>query len=294
MKYNLNAPCVLISDDYHIHPNKYYLKNGRKHLLNNLDVDSEIFYSELPVVTLAYNKLLKIPLGAPIFNININSYKNAKTSSELESFFLKTYIGKGIELGSGQNPLPVPIDCNIDYAVLNSTHMDSNINKVKPKYIGNLEIINKFDDNLDFIVASDTLEFSNNPINTISQLKKKLKLNGRLFLCIKNSQYIHNTKVTNLNHIISDFKQPDYNSDNLHLMEYICKNKDLIHIDNIYMLIQEHLQEKQTGIMYHYFNSTSINKLIKWYNTNICRWSKINIYSKFKFNSNLLYLEMIN
>ncbi|MGB7443888.1 MAG: methyltransferase domain-containing protein [Coleofasciculaceae cyanobacterium] len=129
--------------------------------------------------------------------------------------------GEGIEIGALHAPLQVPGNAKVSYidrmsvASLRKQYKElKDYNLVEIDIIDDGETIASIADNSrDFVIANHMIEHCQNPIATIENWLRVLKVGGILYLAIPDKRYTFDSDrpVTSLEHLIRDYKEsPDW------------------------------------------------------------------------------------
>jgi hypothetical protein len=199
-------------------------------------------------------------LGELTFNLKSKSFFLAKVTSIFTWFFSKnkgqessdarkrisfSYLkGDGIEIGALHNPLFTSDHAKVKYVdrlpsvELQKHYSDLNPNQmIKIDIIDNGEILSTIPDNsLDFIIANHFLEHCENPIGTIRNHLKKIKVGGVLYYAIPEKTYTFDKErsLTEFEHLIQDDIHGPAISRKNHFREWVTfveKTQDLKEID---------------------------------------------------------------
>ncbi len=146
------------------------------------------------------------------------SYRQAKQALNDPRTFLAHHFvhGQGIEIGAAQFPVILPEGVKIRYVDL---FTEAEIRKAWPIYenldivhidvVDNGEQLTKFKArSLDFIIANHFLEHCLDPIGTLTNMYKKLRPNGILFLAIPDKRYTFDKDrvITPYSHLLAEHK----------------------------------------------------------------------------------------
>jgi hypothetical protein len=128
--------------------------------------------------------------------------------------------GRGIEIGAGASPMPVPLFCDVQYV-----DMYDEDGLRKEVYAGQVasdliapDIVAPFEDlsvvpdsSVDFVVTCHVIEHSRDPIGSIAGAWRKLKTDGSLVLVVPEMTrtFDRDRALTPLDHLIEDYYAPD-------------------------------------------------------------------------------------
>jgi predicted SAM-dependent methyltransferase len=154
-----------------------------------------------------------------------------RTSLDMREIAAGRLQGRGVEVGAGASPFPVPLHCRVLYADrLAHTDLESELypgqlrqDLVDPDLQTDLETLAGIpDDSLDFVVACHVIEHTRNPIGALATAWRRLRHGGKLLLVVpdKTRTFDRNREVTPLSHLIDDFERPDRERDRAHYAEF--------------------------------------------------------------------------
>ena len=207
-----------------------------------------------------------------------------RSSMDMREFAASRLTGKGLEIGAGASPFPVPLNCNVIYGdrlsyddLLKEEYPGQEATDfVVPDLCTDLDTLTGVEDeSLDFIIACHVIEHVRNPIGAIENSWRKLRHDGNLVLVIPDMErtFDRSRERTSLEHLIDDYRSPDV-------------NRDLPHYEEFYKLAfptPEHkyaevVQKKfaeQYSIHFHTWTYSSFDQLVKYVCENIAPWSKV-------------------
>jgi predicted SAM-dependent methyltransferase len=151
----------------------------------------------------------------------------------IASIYLK---GSGIEIGALWCPLKVPSYVKVRYVDLWTA---SELRKQYPELgsrklidadiIDNGETLKKIaDTSQDFVIANHFLEHCENPIETLANFERVLRLGGIIYLCLPDKRYTFDKKreVTTFLHLLSDYTKGPIYSREEHLRDWVVNVED--------------------------------------------------------------------
>lgn len=135
----------------------------------------------------------------------------------------------GIEVG-GANAPAVLWDKQIcikqvdicDHRIKSDAYTELKVPLVPIDIIDNGEELNCIENkSLDFIIANHFIEHCRNPIGTLRNFLKKLKINGLVFMAIPDKRYTFDKKrgLTSFQHLVEDDKNPSIERDLFHCFD---------------------------------------------------------------------------
>lgn len=140
--------------------------------------------------------------------------------------------GEGIEVGALHAPLEVSEGTNVHYvdrmsaADLRKQYPElSAVNLVDPDIVDDGEKLSKIQDNVwDFVIANHMIEHCQNPIDAIQNFLRVLKEDGILYMGVPDKRYTFDLDrpLTDLDHLVRDYKEGPEWSKQSHYQEYAC------------------------------------------------------------------------
>jgi len=143
--------------------------------------------------------------------------------------------GRGIEIGAGWNPFPVPLDCDVVYAdrwTRDDYLAKYHANEEKPVDVVASELRLDFDrfheisdSSVDFLIACHVIEHTRNPLQVLKAAYQKLKTGGSFILVVPDKRYTFDKdrELTSLEHLILDYESPLPERDWPHFFEFTIK-----------------------------------------------------------------------
>jgi len=140
--------------------------------------------------------------------------------------------GEGIEVGALHAPLEVPEGTKVHYvdrmsaADLRKQYPElSAVNLIDPDIVDDGEKLSKIQDNVwDFVIANHMIEHCQNPIDAIQNFLRVLKEGGILYMGVPDKRYTFDLDrpLTDLDHLVRDYKEGPEWSKQSHYREYVC------------------------------------------------------------------------
>lgn len=192
-----------------------------------------------------------------------------------------TLSGDGTEFGAGAHPNPVPVGCRPRYA--DYQPIDT---LVEIGYSGNpadyarLDLLSDIqamdgigDESLDFIIASHVIEHVPNPLRTLQTAHRKLRPGGQFVLVVPDMlrTFDRDRKLTELDHLISDFESPDPRRDLDHYREFFTLVFPTAESDRERTAIDS--QQAGRDIHFHTWTFESFHRMYAWATANLARWT---------------------
>jgi predicted SAM-dependent methyltransferase len=140
-------------------------------------------------------------------------------------------FGKGIEIGGLHSPLKVPANAKVSYvdrmSVSDLKKHYSNFDEtelVKVDIVDDGEFLLTIPDaSVDFVIANHMIEHCENPLVTIENYLRVLKLGGIIYMAVPDKRYSFDIDrpVTSLEHLIRDYKEGPQWSRREHFEEWV-------------------------------------------------------------------------
>jgi predicted SAM-dependent methyltransferase len=140
--------------------------------------------------------------------------------------------GEGIEVGALHAPLEVPEGTKVHYVDrMSATDLRkqypelSAVNLIDPDIVDDGEKLSKIQDNVwDFVIANHMIEHCQNPIDAIQNFLRVLKEGGILYMGVPDKRYTFDLDrpLTDLDHLVRDYKEGPEWSKQSHYQEYVC------------------------------------------------------------------------
>lgn len=174
-------------------------------------------------------------------------------------------FGKGIEIGGLHSPLKVPANAKVSYvdrmSVSDLKKHYSNFDEnelVKVDIVDDGEFLSTIPDaSVDFVIANHMIEHCENPIVTIENYLRVLKLGGIIYMAVPDKRYTFDNKrpVTSLEHLIRDYKEGPQWSRRAHFEEWV-RLAEKTHTNEVEKRIQQ-LLAMDYSIHFHVWTQES-------------------------------------
>jgi SAM-dependent methyltransferase len=192
--------------------------------------------------------------------------------------------GRGIEVGAGASPYPLPLDCRVLYADrLPHSELTTEIypgqiveDLVEPDLITDLEALcGPPDGSLDFIVACHVIEHTRNPIGALVRAWNRLRSGGQLVLVIPDMErtFDRGRKVTLLEHLVADFEYPSRDRDLAHYQEFY-RDAFPTPADRYDETVRARF-DSDYAIHYHTWTYASFQEMIGWVRKEVAPFSDV-------------------
>ncbi len=263
----------------------FLLRNGKRHWIRSgAWIRDNGFAFPEDVETVADEALLRHQPGQPApgsFTADQQRWAVPTNVGEARDIAASQLHGRGLEIGAGASPFPVPLACDVTYgdaysykelrshAYIGQSEHDIVIPTIKTD-LDTLQDVE--DESLDFIVACHVIEHTRNPIGAIATAYKRLRPGGHLVLVIpdKERTFDKNRDVTALDHLILDFERPDRQRDREHYRDFFEKADGFDNWLKSNSTSWEEQFEKEYSIHFHTWTYDSFGKMVDWLIGNVC------------------------
>ena len=163
--------------------------------------------------------------------LNIDNRENRPRENIRRQVASQYISGNGIEIGPRNIPLKVPDTAKVRYVDIKSLEEQikenpklGKLNLVDIDIIDDGEILSSIaSSSLDFVIANHMIEHCHNPIGTIENWLRVLKVGGILFMAVPDKRYTfdRNRSLTSLEHLINDYSQGSEMSNYAHYEDWL-------------------------------------------------------------------------
>lgn len=202
--------------------------------------------------------------------------------------------GRGIEIGAGNDPFPVPAGCEVAYVdrltkeqfeeeFSGYLEREPSLNAITPDFLVDCENLNHVPgDSLDFIIASHVIEHTRNPLLVLEQAYKKLSTGGQFVLIVPEMRRTvdRNRELTSLAHLILDYRKPNRQRDMQHYLE-VATVAYPQPADNLWLKLRLWMEHNK-DIHYHTFTHDSFLAMVEYSRSSISPWSRIWSFDPFE------------
>ncbi|MBJ9964273.1 methyltransferase domain-containing protein [Burkholderia seminalis] len=206
------------------------------------------------------------------------------STATLREICVSKLTGRGVEIGAGTSPMPVPLDCEVQYADIFSADQlvdhfyDGQVpsDLIVPDLVASFENLSVVpDESLDFIVACHVIEHTSDPIGAIVRGMRKLKSGGWMSLVIPDMTrtFDRERSLTTLSHLIEDFECPSRQSDREHFKEFYRLAMPVDPDEYADYWFARWLEA--FPIHYHVWTYDSFMEVIDWVSRNVQQFSEI-------------------
>lgn len=204
--------------------------------------------------------------------------------------------GEGIEIGALDKPLDLPKSVKVTHVdVATQQESEAKFPQLKGKIVkaeiidDGFKLLSVQEKSQDFLIANHVLEHSSNPIQTLMNWGRCLKIGGLLFITIPIAAHCFDRgrKLTTLEHMIEDYRVGYNNYRQLqernkeHYAEWISisepnifkqdglprNNLSRIELLKRVNLLAEQNDERDAELHFHTFSNKSFEKLLKHFAT---------------------------
>lgn len=194
------------------------------------------------------------------------------TPLELRELAASRLRGRGLEIGAGASPFPVPLECEVVYGdlytfaeLLAQPYPGQDTNRfVEPTVRCELDDLSSIaDETLDFLVACHVIEHTRSPITAIVHAHRVLRDGGSLVLVVpdKERTFDHQRPLTTLDHLVRDHTHYDRERDRAHYDEFYSLAFPSPQHDEAY--VADRFKEA-FPIHYHVWNYRSFSEMIRY------------------------------
>jgi len=189
------------------------------------------------------------------------------TSGINREFVAQLYLrGEGIEIGALQNSLHLPPNAHVRYVDrLPVEELQRQYPNIKPASMVPVDLVDDGETlakiapgQLDFVIANHFIEHCQNPIGTLRNMLRVLKLGGVLYLAIPDKRYTFDCDrpLTTLEHLWRDDREGPQESRFEHYLEFASL---VNHIQGQDALQQNttHLMEQGYSIHFHVWTAST-------------------------------------
>lgn len=190
--------------------------------------------------------------------------------------YLQLLSGTGIEIGALHRPCIVP-HLKVHYVDRLSV---TDLLRQYPELAGlpiveadilddGQKLLTLANESQDFVIANHVIEHMTSPIEALLNWGRVLKKGGRLFLAAPDKRYTFDKQrpITQLQHVIEDFKDPSRERDFEHFLEfalYVSCRKYKTKPEAEYREFAKHLWDINYSIHYHVWDFSAFTELLCW------------------------------
>ncbi|MBN9585102.1 MAG: methyltransferase domain-containing protein [Afipia sp.] len=266
----------------------YFCRQGRRHYLrapSHLSGLGKIWPNDVIQVPEAVLDAFAVGSIVP----GINSAQDMDTFQTDSSIVMRECMAsvlsdRGIEIGAGASPFPVPLHCQVLYGdqlsyaeLLDHRYPGQSQHEMPvPDVTTSLDTLEGIaDDSMNFIIACHVIEHTKSPIGAIVAAWKKLRKGGYLLLVVpdKERTFDKERPLTTLPHLIADFENYDRARDYQHYEEFY--QLAFPQQENVYRSVVDKAFRSNGDIHYHVWNRDSFMTMVSHINEHIIRWTEI-------------------
>ena len=266
----------------------YYVSDGRRHWIP----DGEWFTYTPHTFPDDVNKIPDLVLSCFLpagyaprpWSIHDFSSPPRNSSCTMREIMVSQLTGKGVEIGASASPLPIPLHCKVLYADREDSaeigaryYPGQNLIDMVPIDIHtSLEELKGIpDESIDFLIACHVIEHTSNPIEAIKQAYSRLVRGGHLVLIVpdKERTFDKERDLTELAHLIEDFRNPSREMDKLHYQEF--HKKAFKCPPNEFENVWKRNWEQRSDIHYHTWTYESFAQMLAWVRDHVAPFSTV-------------------
>jgi 2-polyprenyl-3-methyl-5-hydroxy-6-metoxy-1,4-benzoquinol methylase len=191
--------------------------------------------------------------------------------------------GVGVEFGAGTYPLPVPVDCDVQFAdavsaseLRKRAYAGQGDDFVELSYVTGIESMEGIADGaLDFIVACHVIEHTRNPILAFRRAYSKLKAGGSFVLVVpdKRRTFDKDRDVTPLDHLVLDYEHPLTERDTLHFVEFYSR-AFVTPVESLYARVLDAIANGG-DIHFHTWTYESFREMVDYLIAHVNHWRDV-------------------
>jgi Methyltransferase domain len=245
-------------------------------------------YSTKDIVPIGFESVSTLPTGPCM--PRKSTYKSISNALELEKntdllrqLWCAGFRGMGHEVGAGNRPTSVPVDCNVAYVdafTFDEAADGSFIGKDNKEFVSvsiyeTAETLKAIPDaSSDFFILCHVVEHLPNPLRAIRTIYSKLKVGGTMFMVVPwgGHTFDRYRPSTSLHHLVADYLQPSRDRNLEHYLEF-C---DLAAHKVDWMIEGQESYERTRDTHLHVFSPESIRKMLD-FSCTLDNWSSVRI-----------------
>ncbi len=282
----------------------FYIAGGRRHWILSQEAAVQFRIPLDQAVDCMGADLQEIPVGSPVVNYPQEGHlKECSNHMEARAYLARGLTGSGIECGPGPADSCYPLPLNVQVSYLDKFGRDAGCNQdYQGEYpeIDYMTTIDKMegieDGSLDFIIQSNVIEHSKNPVLALGMAYRKLKAGGTLIMAVPDKRYTFDKArpLTKIRHLIQDLElgeDPERNLEHVYCCHKIWVGSEANQVEDLTReQLLEYLKEDKIDIHWHTFTDRSFAKLLRKLRKEI-PWSDIRIVPRNYFRAKQNFLE---
>ena len=266
----------------------FYARNGRRHWAD-IEWINENFEGYPDVVNLVTSSVVEAFLpGQPTsrdWSSARSMPKRIQSVRDAREAVATMARGRGVEIGGGSSPFPVPLSTFVTYAdvypyeKLVDLRYEGQLvcDIVRPELVTDFTSLADITDNsLDFFVACHVIEHSRNPISSIRLALEKLKVGGQLILVVPEISRTFDRKraLTSLEHLVEDFRNPAVWRDEEHFRDFFGNAEGFYsEADGPFEAYWRSKMAEDYSIHFHTWTHKTFLEMLKWVRGNVYNYS---------------------
>jgi len=260
--------------------------NGRRHWVPSVEHLAGYGLTLASTVQVPVEEILSIPRGGSIpreWPAWRGAQERGRDPLTIREIACSPLSGSGIEFGAGTNPLPVPIHCEVRYAdvigevaLKGAAYAEQGVDFVTLNLVSDMQTMDGAEEeSLDFVAACHVIEHLPNPLLALRSAYRKLKTGGYLVLVVPDilRTFDRNRALTTLDHLISDYEDPNRERDLRHYLEWFTRVNPVPPEALYGTVLQWHLDRRD--IHYHTWTHASFQEMVHWVQGNLDPWTSV-------------------
>ncbi len=194
------------------------------------------------------------------------------------TFFSKKLNGLGLEIGPLHRPMVTHEEMEVHYvdrcsvADLRAHYPElCEFSLVEPHILDDAETLSQVaDGTYDFLIAAHVIEHMKNPLSSLEQWCRVLKLGGLIYMIVPDKRKTfdkHRVRTTTA-HIVMDYLEPSKDRDYEHYLDYAIHVHDMKLPDDA-IKEAKRLIETDYSIHFHVFMPEDVVNLLQWFSSHV-------------------------
>lgn len=279
----MTDPCLACSPTDQLGGRVFLLRRGRRHWVSIEWVRENGFRLPDDVHVVPDAALLNFLPGQPAprsWTREQFCSVTPTTVGEARELAASQVRGRGLEVGAGASPFPVPLSCEIEYAdaygyedLLRNRYAGQDEHEfVAPTHKAELDNLQSIaNEAYDFVVACHVIEHARDPIGAIKSAFSKLRPGGSLVLVIPDMTltFDRDRAVTPLEHLVLDYRDPSRDRDSEHYRDFYQNALGFSDDRENFETIWRKKRDEAYSIHFHTWTYDSFREMIDWTTANV-------------------------